>query len=242
MDKSELNNIDGFIRNKFREASKDELIYKSIKQFEIITNLLDIQYSVIGSCGVRSFLPYFSHLPNDLDVVIDDYNKLKLKEYCLKENIQYLKELGRDRIILGGFLIHLIPNRMNIIDKFNNQIFTQINLDINDQNTEIREIILASCNEKVKLKVHIKEIQFLLSLLTPINTTIFHDLISLVEYNLMDKNKFLEFQNLNLNMKSLFQKRLKEIIIISDRFKNVIPQDIIEKIELIYDHLYKTEK
>lgn len=242
MDKSELNKIDGFIKNKIGERSKDELIFNSIKHFDIITKQLGIQYSIIGSCGVRSFLPYFSHLPNDLDVIIDDFSKSKLKDYCIKENITYFNELGRDRIQLGGFLIHLIPYRMNIIDKSNNKIFTQINLDINDKNTEIREIILASCLEKIKLKVHIKEIQLLLSLLTPINTTIFHDLISLLENNLINPNLLIEFQNLNLNMKLLFQTRFQEFILLSDRFKNTMKPEVNKDIKLIYNKLFKIEE
>lgn len=240
MDRHELTKFQKSIENKINEISKDQLIYNSIKEFDLIASHLEIQYSIIGSCGVRSFLPYFSHLPNDLDVVVDDLNKSKLKEYCRNKKIAYFEQLGRDRIQIGGFLIHLIPNRMNIIDKPNNKIFTQINLDINDENTETREFILASCTKELKLKVHIKEIQFLLSLLTPINTTIFHDLISLLEYNKFKTNCFIDFLNLNLNIKPLFRKRFQELISISNRLEtNNI--EINMELEIIYDALFKIE-
>ena len=58
--------------------------------------------------------------PNDLDLVIIYDNLAKIQAYSEERGFNFIRQLGRSKIIINEFPIHIIPETLNVIDNLSN--------------------------------------------------------------------------------------------------------------------------
>src|ERR1700753_82205 len=127
--------LDVHINNVIKRNSKDQDIAEAIEYYVKLLKTLDISYIVIGSTAVQTYLPYFHRIPHDFDITLPQDQIFKLKDFS--ENDEFLKfesnDLACKLFYKNTTYMHLIPDRMNYLDKITNKIFTTFRVHHDDR-------------------------------------------------------------------------------------------------------------
>lgn len=209
---------DSHLQNVINRKSKDYELGTAILYFKRTLESLNIQYIVMGSSALQTYFDYFHRLPGDFDIALPEQDILRVKEFC--DSNKFLRfefnEVASKVYYLDYFYLHLIPDRMNIIDKMENVIFQRINVYHLDK-TEIRKINFINFKEEIFVPVPVLEYSFCLNLFVPLDSNVFADNISI-----------LEKYTLNIELIEEFIYRVPEMTkVLSIRFS-----DLREKISL----------
>ncbi|HKR04927.1 MAG TPA: hypothetical protein VJY62_09845 [Bacteroidia bacterium] len=218
------------IKHIISRKSFDVEIGNAIEYFINTLDSLNIQYIVMGSTGIQTYLEYFHRLPNDLDILLQEDDILKIVKICDSDaNLTFeYNEVASKVVYKNKFYLHLVPNKMNIIDKIENVIFTKINVYHLDR-TIYRNINLINFSKSIAVRVPILEYMFCLNMLVRLDTNNFSDNISILEkYNLND-TYIKEFTVRVPEMNEVLKNRVEEL-----RNKlSIIRKDLLDKLPCI---------
>ncbi len=210
--------IHDHIRNKIGEASDDERFSLNVEEVIRMLNAINIDYAVLGSCGIQTYLDYFFRLPNDLDVVTEYAFLPKIRELCSDKNYQFIEQLGRVKMTINELAVHIIPEKLNSIEKVSNQIFTQINLKPYMKLGQLRDIRLLGALTHPKIFVFPLEVNLFVEFIRPIYTGSLMNVFYSTRYLDIDiallKKIFTENPDLNkivLTRLNEYSKKIKEM-------------------------------
>lgn len=130
------------VRNKIAEASDDELTCLAIRSAVSLVESASADYAVIGSCGLQSYLDCFYRPPNDLDLVLPEDHISAVAAIAQQRGHVFVQQLGRARLYIDRFPVHLIPLRMNVIDKTTSKIFASVDHSAAVGQAKPRKLIL----------------------------------------------------------------------------------------------------
>jgi hypothetical protein len=163
-------NLDQHIENKIRGTSDDELVARVLTEASSLLQEIGAEYAVVGSCAVQSYLPHFYRLPNDLDIVLRDQDTEVVRRVGADRGYEFRDQLGRTRLFIRGFPVHLIPHHMNIIDKSTSTVFTRIDLGACVAAASRRPILLLGTSLRPTLRIISLEAAVFIELIRPVYT------------------------------------------------------------------------
>jgi hypothetical protein len=207
MDKNESH-----LQNVINRKSKDYELGAAILYFKSILESLNIQYIVMGSSALQTYYDYFHRLPNDFDITLPEQDILKVKEFCDSDKFLRFEfnEVASKVYYQDYFYLHLIPGKMNIIDKVENVIFQRININHLDK-TEIRKINFINFQKEIFVPVPILEYSFCLNLFVPLDSNAFSDNISILEKYTLNVELIEEFMYRVPEMTKILAIRFSEL-------------------------------
>lgn len=189
-----MNTIANHIRNVINRESKDQEFGAAVQCFVKVLSQLNIEYIVVGSTAMQTFLDYFHRLPGDFDITLRKADIFKIEEHCRSSSVLRFEfnAVASKVYYLDTVFMHLIPDMMNIIDKTTNEIFVQINVFHLDR-TEYRAIKLVNFGTQIPVRVPILEYMFCLYVSIPLDTNVFADNVSLLEKYALNSKLVREF-------------------------------------------------
>jgi len=111
-----------------KAQSEDLIICREIDSIVSGLGRLNIEYGVIGSCGMQSYLKHCFRLPRDLDIVSHPKQLPLLKSYATENKYVFNEDTGRATIVRPFFNIHILFDSFYSIDRSNNTIIGKIDL------------------------------------------------------------------------------------------------------------------
>ena len=162
--------MDLHIQNRIRCQSRDALFVKSIQFVDSTMKELGIKYHVIGSCALQSYLEFFIRVPNDLDIVMSSEDMKSLFSWSMAQSVPIVTELGRAKMVLNTLPVHVIFDRMQLIDTSMNIIFST--LDVSFGNTKLfsKPVSLLDAEVHPIISVPALEVLLAIHILRPIDT------------------------------------------------------------------------
>jgi hypothetical protein len=175
------------INNK---VSADERAAESIAITVAIFRRLELDYAIFGSCGIQTYFDHFFRLPNDIDVIIRRNDISKLKAYCIENGHEFVEEVGRSKIYVYGFPVHIIPELFSIVNKENNSIIAQIDLSSFIFNSVAKHVNLLCASSVPKINVAPIEMCLFMDLIRTIQTNSLMTIYFVFRYLDIDDQKF----------------------------------------------------
>jgi hypothetical protein len=158
------------VQNKISALSDDQRLVRILERTAELVERVEPEYAVIGSCGLQAYLDCFYRLPNDLDLVLSEEGAGRLVEAARGEGADFVEQLGRGKLIIEGYPIHLIPPRMAVIDKDTDHIFTSVDLTGELPAAGHREMTLVGARRSPRLRVASLEAILFVEMVRPIYT------------------------------------------------------------------------
>lgn len=236
-------NLQEHIKNKISEPSDDEKLAVNIMRTVGMLDELKLDYAILGSCGIQSYFDYFLRLPNDLDILIHYENLFKIKNYCQEHNHEFVEQLGRTKISINELSIHIIPDKLNSIDKVTNKIFTRIDLSRFIKHSPKRKVKLLNSSFCPEVHVFSLEVNLLVELVRPIYTGSLMNIFYVMRYLEIDFYLFKTLYSENVDLKEIIVFRLEEYPSKIEKMSYLSNSDIklaIEKITSLRNSLTKT--
>jgi hypothetical protein len=156
--------------NTVSRVSADDRVAESIAAIVEVFHRLELDYAMFGSCGIQTYFDYFFRLPNDLDVIIRRDDVPKLRNYCTEEGHEFVEELGRSKMHINGFPVHVIPEFFSSVNKATNTIFARIDLSSFISDSVVKRVHLACASITPKINVVRLEMCLFMDLIRTMNT------------------------------------------------------------------------
>lgn len=163
-------NLRQHIKNKIAATSDDEVVGAAISTAIGLLDRAAVKYAILGSCGLQSYFKCCFRLPNDLDVILPEEKIGHVGQLASKQAYVTSAQLGRSQLIINRFPVHLIPYKMNVIDKDTNKVFTRVDLTTELVEAKTREIRFLNSNISIRGKVLSAEAIIFVELIRPLYT------------------------------------------------------------------------
>ena len=200
-----------YLQNRIHCAPRDQAIIQSISRFDSHMKDLGIAYSVIGSCAIQSFFDFFVRLPNDLDVVVRSDQASSLFKWSLERGIPLTTQLGRAKMMIGSFPIHILFDRMYLIDTSANVIFSSVGLLFEQRDLQRSTISLVNTDQKLDISVPSLEILLAVHMLSPTDTNDVHLIAEVLRRCDLNPHRMAAFMLRHSDLLELFDTRLATI-------------------------------
>ena len=199
------------IENVIQRKSKDEEYGIAIVCFLEMLKSLDIEYAVMGSTALQTYLPFFHRLPNDLDITLSEEKIGRIEAYCsTKEDLSFQPDFVASRVFFKkGFSLHLIPEQMKWVDRSTNIIFERYQVLHRDR-LEYRPIIFVNYGLDWMIPVHCIEYSYCLYVTQRLDCNIYHDCNIILKNFELDTDLILEFCERVPVLKPIFRHRFSE--------------------------------
>lgn len=158
------------VRNKIAALSDDERLVEVLTEAGRLVGEAETDSAVIGSCGLQAYLPCFYRPPNDLDLVLPEEGTKRLVRAAQSLGSEFVAQLGRGKLVIDGFPVHLIPSRMAVIDKDTDRIFTSVDLSEELSGATERTMTLVGATRAPRLRVASLESILFIEMIRPIYT------------------------------------------------------------------------
>src|SRR6185503_4240315 len=99
------------LNRREERVSADEQMAERIAAVIEIFRSLELEYVIFGSCAIQTYFDCFFQLPNDLDVIVNERDFLRLSSYCAQKGHRVVEEIGRSKIYVNEFPVQVIPGR-----------------------------------------------------------------------------------------------------------------------------------
>ncbi|HKO95556.1 MAG TPA: hypothetical protein VJU86_01090 [Pyrinomonadaceae bacterium] len=152
------------------QISADQGVAESVATVVAMFQELRLDYALFGSCGIQTYFDCFFRLPNDIDVIVRKEAISKLKAYCTQLGHTYEEELGRSKLHINGFPVHIIPECFSCIDKVANTVFARIDLSTFISNAVTKQVNLPCASTSPIVNVVCFEMCLFMDLIRPVNT------------------------------------------------------------------------
>lgn len=199
------------IDNVINRKSKDEDFAGAIIRFVEILNNLKIDYAVIGSYALQTFLQHIQRLPNDFDITLSENNIDKIKEYCIStKDLVFHEDFVASKVeYLNGYCMHLIPEKMRWVDRSTNKVFERYTVYHPDR-VEKRKIRFVNFATPIDVPVHELTYSFCLAITQRLDSNIYADNVAILARYSLEVDKFSEFKSRIPVLRPLLQHRFME--------------------------------
>ena len=221
--------------------SEDRLIIEAIEFIICVFDKLRIEYAIIGSIGIQSYLDYFIRLPNDIDIVILRRDVKKITDYCNKEKIKVVEKPGRIKIITDHITTHIIPGELSIENSTNDGIFAKIDLSKFLPALKVNKVNFFYGGKQILIKVLPIETYLFLELSRPPYTDVLMTLFYTLKYCKIDYKAYVLLLKQNIIFKSVILSNLIQYDTVVDLLTYNNRLDITA-VKSKFKHLYKFTK
>jgi hypothetical protein len=157
-------------RNKLVEISDDERVAQAISSVLNLVRACEADYAVIGSCGLQAYLSCFFRLPNDLDLVLPDEGSRRILQGAREMGWEVIEQLGRNKLVVDRFPVHLIPVSMAVIDKATDRIFASVDLSGELATAKEKRVTLVGSTRSPHMRLASLEAILFIEMIRPIYT------------------------------------------------------------------------
>lgn len=219
------------------KASADERIARTVADTVGVFNNLELDYAVFGSCGIQTYFSYFFRLPNDIDIIIHSDSMPRLKEYCMANECPLVEEVGRTKMYLEGFPIHIIPEVFSVIDNTTNTIVAQIDLRDSLCSYVSKVLKMRCASISPQINVASLELCLFLELIRTVNTNSIMTIYFVFRFIDIDRKKFQTILQDNSQFANTICWRLNEYPSFISQMDNHSKVDLMLAQERIWDLL-----
>ncbi|GAA4337827.1 hypothetical protein GCM10023149_47490 [Mucilaginibacter gynuensis] len=208
-----MSSFERHINNILKRVSKDEDFGIAVKYFVDTLESLKIDYIVMGSTAIQSYLDYFHRTPGDIDILLSEQAIELLRLQCLSDELLKFEfnEVASKVHYKNGVFLHLVPTSMKVVDKIENVIFTKIEIYYPDR-VNLNKLNLVNFQEEVTLKVPIIEYMFCLNLLVQLDSNNFSDNVLILSKYKLDEHYLQEFLSRVPQMHKVINVRFKALV------------------------------
>jgi hypothetical protein len=157
------------LRERIRQDSEDITFTRACLEIFTLLKEHHVEYLVIGSCAVQTYLCCPRRLPNDLDFVIGPEDETRFVELCLRHGIELRRPLGRMVGSHHAISFHTLVGSMKLLNAAKSRIIADVPLRPTDFREE-RDLTLLLSPHKLTLPVPSLEVLLVLDLMRPLNT------------------------------------------------------------------------
>lgn len=208
-----MNNIKQHIENVINHISKDYEVGTAIDYFVNFLKEIQVNYVVVGSTAIQSYLNFFHRIPGDFDIVLSEIEIEKIKKCSIGNSLLRFEEhpIASKLFFKENYYLHLIPEDMKIVDKITRNVFTRIDI-LHEERTEFKEIAFINFEKKIMVKVPTLEYIFCLNLFPQLDTHTIIDSIEILQKYKLNPVLINEFLERTPLMNSVVVNRYSKLI------------------------------
>lgn len=216
---------------KMNANSEDISLSENLLILNEFLQLHGLDYLYIGSLSFQCYIGTIYRLPNDFDIVVMNISVEKFATLLEDNNILYQKKLGRIKMFLNDFSIHVLFEYLHQLNIAQTAIFHSLNFKTTFKDIAVKNVIFPCSKIVNTILVPPFEILLFSYLLRPLNSNILQDINMFIDCDIDIDLKYFESCSLsNIEVAPIVRKTLYSYIELKSEETNVSKIEYLVKI------------